>query len=381
MGVIMSGYTGNVGSERIAPLLENIGKVAQEVKEGKWANRQDALGDKIQEIVKNQGALLAGDISDSRTKEAFIASVNLLETSLGNLSSRTDKLSTAISSLASLGNRQRATDSSARSLLDTVKQLTAGNAQEIKQSLEFFKGGLARDDPESIKALASWMAYHQISIDHLSLQDRDKLLPELTFLDTRKDLTEQELGAILNKCVKLNTLHVQSDALKTLPPIPNSVASLTIKGENLEEINQIPREYFDCSDNPHLKRVVGQCPPTLEEFHCQDCPELTAIPSLNEKLKHFDCSNCLSIFLPNQLSAGLETFNSRGCAFSTMPVLPRNLRELDCSRNPNLQYLSNLPPSLQKLDCSQCENLTEIEGPIPPNVKIDANFTKLAKTK
>jgi len=137
--------------------------------------------------------------------------------------------------------------------------------------------------------------------------------------------------------------------LFALPPLPDSLISLSVSGSPLHNINAIP--------------------PNLKNLFCSDC-NLTGLPELPPKLERLVCKKNDILFLPD-LPASLQMLDVQQNQLGALPTLPANLFLLFCSENnltslpplPDLEdlfchsnqltSLPTLPKSLRRLKCSE----------------------------
>jgi Leucine-rich repeat (LRR) protein len=157
-------------------------------------------------------------------------------------------------------------------------------------------------------------------------------------------------------------------SITSLPPLPENLKSLSIKGSNVKEIpeGQLPStlEYLDVSHTPLEK--LPQLPPNLKELmaieiYCEEFPPFP--PSLQKVV----CFYTPLKRLP-ELPEGFEEFDCDDAKLKTVPRLPKSLRKFKvgkCKEVPEFQegleslkigfpditeWPTNLPKSLKKLD-------------------------------
>lgn len=116
--------------------------------------------------------------------------------------------------------------------------------------------------------------------------------------------------------------------LFALPPLPDSLISLSVSGSPLHNINDF-------------------LPPNLKNLFCNNC-QLTGLPELPPTLETLVCKGNDILFLPD-LPSSLKKVDVRENQLASLPTLPADIFILYCSEN----KLISLPtlPDLQDLFC------------------------------
>jgi hypothetical protein len=120
--------------------------------------------------------------------------------------------------------------------------------------------------------------------------------------------------------------------LFSLPPLPDSLISLSVSGSPLHNINDF-------------------LPPNLKYLFCNNC-QLTGLPELPPTLETLVCKGNNILFLPD-LPSSLKKLDVRENKLASLPTLPADIFLLYCSEN----KLISLPalPDLQDLFCDSNE--------------------------
>jgi hypothetical protein len=134
-----------------------------------------------------------------------------------------------------------------------------------------------------------------------------------------------------------------------LPPLPDSLISLSVSGSPLVKINDfLPPNLKDLFCNDCNLTGLPELPPTLERLGCNN-NEIDFLPELPASLKRLDVSYNELASLPN-LPANLSLLYCGNNQITSLPSLP-DLEDLFCNDN-KLSSLPNLPKSIRRLGCA-----------------------------
>lgn len=111
----------------------------------------------------------------------------------------------------------------------------------------------------------------------------------------------------------------------------------------------------------HIKHLPP-LPPQLKQLHVTFCSNLCELPELPPTLLHLDCWACQALeALPSSLTATAVTkLLCGGCSFRTLPQLPPSLIKLQAGGCRGLLQLPALPEGLKILHTIYCESLTAV---------------------
>lgn len=355
----------------INAFIEEINQVETEVKAGKWKNKEDALSDKVNELLQKSQVLAKDSGVTSDTRETFKASLQSLESALNTLSDKTDKVKNTIKELASFQTKASGLATIDR---EQTKRLPHNNDKQIAASLATFRDYINRGVKGGPEALAEWVVYCQIPLEKLNLtaEERAEVLPHVTDLNISSDrryaaLSEKDLSVILSQTKNLQTLNLNHDEMKSLPELPSSLKNLTVSGGSLENIQEFKEGLESVTINScfSLTTLPKKLPESMKEFKIIDCEQARGLPQFNANLKIFDSSGSTKVYLPRLMNDNLEVFKCRGNEATTLPGFSKKLVELDVREMPDLLFINKLPETLKTCDCSGCPSLESIGAPLP----------------
>jgi Leucine-rich repeat (LRR) protein len=210
-------------------------------------------------------------------------------------------------------------------------------------------------------------------------------------------------------------------SITSLPPLPDNLKSLSIKGSNVKEIPEgvlpLTLEYLDVSHTPleklptlppNLKELMAieiYCeefppfPPSLQkvvcfytplkrlpelpegfvEFDCDDA-KLETVPRLPKSLKILKLGNCKEV---PEFQEGLESLKIGFPDITEWPTnLPNSLKKLDIYC-PLVKDIPSLGENLKHLELKWSDNLRSLPEVLPPNLEslrlFSSDITSLPK--
>ncbi len=146
----------------------------------------------------------------------------------------------------------------------------------------------------------------------------------------------------------LTWLDCSSNALTSLPTLPNSLDTLLCYGNALSNLPTLPSSltFLFCSDNSLIN--LPTLPHSLAFLYCSK-NSLTSLPALPNSLTYIECENNFLTSLPT-LPHSLQILDCSDNSLTSLPSLPNSLLELGCTHN-SLTSLPVLPDTLGFLGC------------------------------
>jgi hypothetical protein len=148
---------------------------------------------------------------------------------------------------------------------------------------------------------------------------------------------EERAKRIIKNMKPDGKIDFSSMGLTSVPPLPEGVRELKIKGTHIRELPVLPD--------------------TLEVLELERNDELTSLPPLPPHLRVLKFPVCSVRELPSPLPPELEILDCGYNQLSELPELPPSLRELSCDgfrfsrEDVHLTTLPRLPDGLQNLSC------------------------------
>lgn len=213
---------------------------------------------------------------------------------------------------------------------------------------EEFTSQVKKDDVINIHGEKKSLACYFLELDKWELKGHPtenraraiSIIKEWVMVPEPLQIAEQKKGASFHPTLVLDSL-----SLKELPRLPDSVSSLSARGNSL--------------------RALVNFPPALITLNVSE-NIINAISSLPSSLQYLDCSKNKLRLLP-LLPSSLVSIRAEHNQLSHLPALPDKLDYLNVSNN-RLQALPQLPSTLKDLwiDTNQ---ITHLPSPIPTGLR------------
>lgn len=344
--------------QKIENLILKMGTISDEISQGAWKGREDDVAQKVLRLFRSTTPFFY----DNRLplqEHKFTSSLLHLMNTLNGMDRRTHKVQETVQKLGCILQKDPSSSEwSAPGSVRDLKGLPLNTRDDIKSSMEEFRGLIEEEVPTATPALASWIQYAEIPLSKLNLSKEElyALTPHLRYLaiDTNS-LTESEIHDLLSKCSNLESLVLRTDNIKTLSTLPSGLVSLNCSlSPNLEEIthfNDKLAEFYSTSCEK-LSALPKRTPASLRTFECGECPSLERYPILNEGLQYLDIS---------------------GNTIPELPTLPSTLESLIMHDNPIKQLPAQLPEKLVRLDIKRSE-VERLPVSLPRNLQIEASW-------
>ncbi len=181
--------------------------------------------------------------------------------------------------------------------------------------------------------------------------------------DTEKAL--QKIQEWVERGKSYETLFLIYLNISSLPPLPNNLISLNLRGSNITYLNNLPSSLKQLICTETLISSLENLPPSLKKLHI-DNTQISLLPELPLSLTELACSGLSLTSLPN-LPPNLKYLYISSTQISVLPELPNTLITLECG-NSLLHSLPNIPNNLHYIRCSGT-NISEFPD-FPDSLKV-----------